>query len=585
MEEIKRIFDIPVYQAKKYPQEVCFAGKEKGVWKTTSTAEYIRLSNLMSHGLRKLGIQPGDKVAIISNNRPEWNIVDMGTLQIGAVDVPVYATITEEDYKFIFNDAGVKLCFVSDLDLYTKVANIKSHVPSLMEIYTFNDVAGAKSWNEVLELGKEGNDADLKVIQDSITEKDLATLIYTSGTTGLPKGVMLSHQNLVENVKGSFPRLPVDNNCNGLSFLPLCHVYERMITYLYQTTGVSLYYAESIETIKENIVEIKPHVFTAVPRLLEKVYDGIIKGGTEAGGIKASIFKWAVGLTDSFEIGKHPSFQRKLADKLVYSKIRQKLGGNIQAIASGGAALQPRLARFYTAIGLPVFEGYGLTETSPVVSVNAAGSGIRFGTVGKKLHNVEVKIAEDGEILTKGPCLMMGYYKREDLTNEVIDSDGWFHTGDIGEISADGFLKITDRKKEMFKTSGGKYIAPQPIENKFKESKFIEQLMVIGENEKHPSALIVPCFEYVKRWASENNISLGASNKEIIQNKELINAIQSEVDHYNTYFGNWEQLKKFELLEKEWTVESGELTPKLSCKRKVIHNNYIALIDKIYAQG
>ncbi len=585
MEEIKRIFDIPAYQAKKYPQEVCFAGKENGKWKTMSTKEYMTLSNQMSHGLRKLGIQPGDKIAIISNNRPEWNVVDMGTLQIGAIDVPVYATITEEDYKFIFNDAGVKLCFVSDQDLFNKVSHIKDAVPTLSEVYTFNNVPGAKNWKEVLDLGKEGNDADIKAIQDGIKETDLATLIYTSGTTGLPKGVMLSHQNLVENVKGSFPRLPVDSNGNGLSFLPLCHVYERMITYLYQTTGVSLYYAESIDTIKANIVEVKPQVFTAVPRLLEKVYDGIIKGGTESGGIKASIFKWAVGLTDTYEVGKHPSFQRKLADKLVYSKIREKLGGNIQAIASGGAALQPRLARFYTAIGLPVFEGYGLTETSPVISVNAAGTGIRFGTVGKKLHNVEVKIAEDGEILTKGPCLMMGYYKRPDLTSEVIDSEGWFHTGDIGEISNDGFLKITDRKKEMFKTSGGKYIAPQPIENKFKESKFIEQIMVIGENKKHPSALIVPNFEYVKMWAKDNNITLGATNKDIIKNKEVIEIINSEVNHYNSYFGNWEQLKKFELLEKEWTVESGELTPKLSCKRKVIHQNNAALIEGLYAEG
>jgi long-chain acyl-CoA synthetase len=584
MEEIKRIFDIPKYQFKKYPQEVCFAGKENGKWITHSTADYIRDANRMSHGLMKLGIQPGDKVAIISNNRPEWNVVDMGTLQIGAVDVPVYATITEEDYKFIFNDAGVKLCFVSDKDLYDKVSRIKSQVPTLQEIYTFNDIDGAKNWREVLELGDGGDNSVIEAIQEKITEKDLATLIYTSGTTGLPKGVMLSHQNLVENVKGSFPRLPVDSNCNGLSFLPLCHVYERMITYLYQVAGVSLYYAESIETIKDNIVEVKPHVFTAVPRLLEKVYDGVIKGGTEAGGLKAVIFKWAVGLTETFEIGKHPSFQRKLADKLVYSKIREKLGGNIRAIASGGAALQPRLARFYTAIGLPVFEGYGLTETSPVISVNADNTGVRFGSVGKALHNVEVKIAEDGEILTKGPCLMMGYYKREDLTREVIDADGWFHTGDIGELSADGFLRITDRKKEMFKTSGGKYIAPQPIENKFKESKFIEQIMVIGENKKHPSALIVPNLEFVKNWAKENAISIGSTNEEIIKSKEVIDALQSEVNHYNTYFGNWEQIKKFELLPREWTVESGELTPKLSCKRKIIHQNNAAIIEKIYAE-
>ncbi|MCB9197406.1 MAG: long-chain fatty acid--CoA ligase [Flavobacteriales bacterium] len=583
MNDIKRIFDIPKYQMEKYPQEVCLAGKENGKWVTYSTKEYLRLSNLLSHALLKLGVGLQDKVAIVSNNRPEWNFVDLATIQIGAVDVPVYSTITEEDYKFIFNDAEVKYCFVSDQDLFNKVNAIKSQVPSLIEIYSFNQLPGVKHWTELLELGKDGNDDDLKAIQDKIVETDLATLIYTSGTTGLPKGVMLSHRNLVENVKGSYPRLPVTNTSQGLSFLPLCHVYERMITYLYQFSGVSLYYAESIETIKDNIVEIKPHVFTAVPRLLEKVYDGIIKGGREGGGLKASIFNWAIGLTESYEYGKHPSFQRKLAEKLVYSKIRMKLGGNIQAIASGGAALQPRLARFYHAIGLPVYEGYGLTETSPVISVNAMNEGVRFGTVGKKLHNVEVMIAEDGEICTKGPCLMMGYYKRQDLTDEVIDAQGWFHTGDIGELSNDGFLKITDRKKEMFKTSGGKYVAPQVVENKFKESQFIEQIMVIGEGQKHPAAFIVPAFEFIKNWAKEKEIEIGSTNEDIAKNEKVIARIQKEVDHYNENFGNWEQVKKFELLSKEWSVESGELTPKLSFKRKVIMSNNQHLVDKIYA--
>ncbi len=582
MDQIKRIFDIPKYQMEKYPQEVCLAGKKNGKWETFSTKDYLEKSNLISHALLKLGVGIQDKIAIVSNNRPEWNIIDMATLQIGAVDVPVYATITEADYKFIFNDAGVKYCFVSDLDLFTKVNNIKSEVPTLKEIYSFEHLDGVKHWTELLELGKDGNDADLIAIQDKIVDTDLATLIYTSGTTGLPKGVMLSHRNLVENVKGSFPRLPCSSDSSGLSFLPLCHVYERMITYLYQITGVSLYYAESIETIKDNIVEIRPHVFTAVPRLLEKVYDGIVKGGREAGGIKAKIFNWALGLTESYEYGVHPSLQRRIADKLVYSKVREKLGGNIQAIASGGAALQPRLARFYHAIGIPVYEGYGLTETSPVISVNAFDAGVRFGTVGKKLDNVEVKIAEDGEILTKGPCLMMGYYKREDLTNEVIDADGWFHTGDIGELSNDGFLKITDRKKEMFKTSGGKYIAPQVIENKFKESQFIEQIMVIGESQKHPSALIVPAFEFIGKWAKENDIQLGDDRKEIIKNQKLIDKIQEEVNHLNQSFGNWEQIKKFELLANEWSVESGELTPKLSFKRKIIMANNEQLIAQIY---
>lgn len=585
MEDIKRLFDIPRYQLEKYPQEVCLAGKENGKWKTHSTKAYIEQSNLISHALIKLGVGVQDKIAIVSNNRPEWNIIDMGTLQIGAVDVPVYATITEEDYKFIFNDAEVKYCFVSDQELFNKVNAIKDQVPSLIEIYSFDHLPGVKHWSELLELGKGGNDADLTKIQEGIKETDLATLIYTSGTTGLPKGVMLSHRNLVENVKGSYPRLPVKDTSQGLSFLPLCHVYERMITYLYQYSGVSLYYAESIETIKDNIVEIKPHVFTAVPRLLEKVYDGIVKGGREAGGVKAMIFNWALGLTETYEYGKHPSFQRKIAEKLVYSKIRAKLGGNIQAIASGGAALQPRLARFYHAIGMPVYEGYGLTETSPVISVNAKDAGVKFGSVGKKLDNVEVMIAEDGEICTKGPCLMMGYYKRQDLTDEVIDKDGWFHTGDIGELCKDGFLKITDRKKEMFKTSGGKYVAPQVVENKFKESPFIEQIMVVGEGQKHPAALIVPAFEFIKNWAKDKDYNIGSSHEEIIKDERVIERIQREVTHYNGSFGNWEQVKKFELLPVEWSVESGELTPKLSFKRKVILANNQHLVDKIYTEN
>jgi len=583
MKEIKRIFDVPKYQMDNFPQKISIAGKENGKWVTYSTEEYIKKANLFSHGLLKLGIKANEKVAIVSNNRPEWNIVDIGTLQTGAIDVPVYPTISEADYKFIFNDAEIKYCFVSNEDLYTKVSNIKAEVNSLVEIFTFDKVKGAKHWTEVLELGKDGNDADVENIKKEIKDTDLATLIYTSGTTGLPKGVMLSHKNLIENAKGSRPRLPVDASCQGLSFLPLCHVYERMIIYLYQISGVSLYYAESIETIKVDIADVRPHVFTAVPRLLEKVYDGIINGGTEAGGLKAKIFNWAIGLTETYEVGKHPSLQRKIADKLVYSKVRAKLGGNIQAIASGGAALQPRLARFYNAIGIPVFEGYGLTETSPVISVNAAKEGIRFGTVGTVLDNVEVMIAKDGEILTKGPCLMMGYYKREDLTKEVIDADGWFHTGDIGELSADGFLKITDRKKEIFKTSGGKYIAPQPMENKIKESPFVEQIIVIGESQKHSAGLIVPSFDYVKKWAAENNVSIGSTNKEIASSKEVKEAIEKEVIKYSAEFGSFERIKKFELLDAEWTVETNELTPTLKLKRKIILANNEALINSIYA--
>ena len=570
MKSVTRIFDIPYYQLENYPQEICFAGKENEKWRTYSTQEYVDKANAISRGLLKMGIQPGDKIALISNNRPEWNIMDIGILQIGAIDVPVYPTISENDYKFIFNDAEVKLCVVSDEELLGKVNAVINDIPTLQKVYTFNDIAGANHWSEILELGTEGDQEEVQRRMDVIQPTDLATLIYTSGTTGLPKGVMLSHQNLVENAKGARPRLPCDENAVGLSFLPICHVYERMITYLHQLTGVSLYYAESIETIKDNIVECRPHVFTAVPRLLEKVYDGIVTKGMEGGGIKAKIFKWALDLTETYEYGQHPSFQRKLADKLVYSKIRMKLGGRIQAVASGAAALQPRLARFFHAIGIPVFEGYGLTETSPVITVNADVSGVRFGTVGKPIANAEVKIAEDGEILTKGPCLMMGYYKRQDLTDEVIDSEGWFHTGDIGELSDDGYLKITDRKKEIFKTSGGKYVAPQPMENKFKESRFIEQIIVIGEGEKHPAALIVPAFEYVAEWAKGKGINCG-SNEEIANHPEVIKALQTEVDKYNAHFGKWEQVKKFEVLPNEFSIESGELTPTLKFKRKNNH--------------
>lgn len=581
MENVTRIFDVPYYQLNNFPQEVCLAGKMNGKWEKYSTQEYIDQANLISKGLLKMGIKPGDKIALISNNRPEWNIMDIGILQIGAIDVPVYPTISEDDYKFIFNDAEIKLCIVSDEDLLTKIKHIKNDVPSLEDIYTFNKIEGAKHWTEILDKGAGGSDEDVQNLKDGIKATDLATLIYTSGTTGTPKGVMLSHQNLVENAKGSRPRLPVDENALGLSFLPICHVYERMITYLYQISGVSLYYAESIDTLVDNIGELKPHVFTAVPRLLEKVYDGVITKGMAAGGLKAKIFGWAIGLTDTYEYGKHPSFQRKIADKLVYSKVREKLGGRILAIASGAAALQPRLARFYHAIGVPVFEGYGLTETSPVVSVNSFTTGVRFGTVGKKLDNVEIKIEEDGEICTKGPCLMMGYYKRQDLTDEVIDSEGWFHTGDIGVLSDDGYLKITDRKKEIFKTSGGKYIAPQVMENKFKESRFIEQIMVIGEGQKMPGAFIVPAFDFVTNWAKESGLTIN-SPQELIENPQVIAKIQEEVDLYNKGFGNWEQIKRFELLPAEFTVESGELTPTLKFKRKIIMANYKAVFDKIY---
>lgn len=581
-DSIKRIFDVPYYQLENHPQSEALVSKEKGKWVKTSIQEYIEKANLISKGLLKLGVQPGDKIAIISNNRTEWNILDIGILQIGAIDVPVYPTITKEDYQYIFNDSEVKFCFVSSQELYDKASAIIDNVPSLQKIFTIENIPGSSSWNEVLELGKDGDQEEVEKRKSVIKNTDLATMIYTSGTTGRPKGVMLSHQNLIENAKGSRPRLPVSKNKIALSFLPLCHVYERMLIYLYQMTGLSIYYAESMETIVDDIADSKPHVFSAVPRLLEKIHDGVMSKGVLAGGIKASIFKWAMGLTETYEYGKHPSLQRKIADKLVYSKVREKLGGRVLAIASGGAALQPRLARFFLALNIPVFEGYGLTETSPVVSVNAFSTGIKFGSVGKPLDNVEVMIAEDGEILTKGPCLMIGYYNQEEKTKEVIDEKGWFHTGDIGEIDAEGFLRITDRKKEMFKTSGGKYVAPQVVENKMKESQFFEQIIVIGEAQKHPSALIVPNYDFLKAWANDNAI-LFTTNEKLITNKAIIAKFSSEINHYNTNFGKWEQIKKFEILQNEWTVDSEELTPTLKLKRKNIMKNNAALIEKIYS--
>lgn len=583
MTDVSRLFDFPYYQLKKYPQEVCFAGKENGSWRNYSTQEFIDKCNLISKGLLKLGVQPGDKIALISTtNRPEWNITDIGILQIGAIDVPVYPTISRADYKYIFNEAEVKYCFVSDADLFTKISDIRNEVPSLKEIYSYDKVDGAVHWSSLMEGCDDVGDERVLEIMNQVKSTDLATIIYTSGTTGLPKGVMLSHNNIVSNVLAVRHCLPLGEGDSGLSFLPVCHVYERMMHYLYLYVGANCYFAESLDTIKDNIVEVRPHAFTAVPRLLEKVYDGIVSKGTATGGVKAMIFKWALCLTESYEYGQTLNFQRKIADKLVYSKIRQGLGNRVAAIASGSAALQPRLARFFHAIGLSVFEGYGLTETSPVVSVNYKNN-VEFGSVGPVIRDVEVRIASDGEILVKGPNVMMGYYKADEKTNEVL-KDGWFHTGDIGELNEHNVLKITDRKKEIFKTSGGKYIAPQVMENKFKESRFIEQIMVIGENEKLPSALIVPAFEYLKSWCRENNIDF-SSSQAMICNSKVKEAFAGEITRLNQAFGDWEQIKKFELLCEEWTVESDQLTPTLKLKRKNIMEACQTEYRKIYGNS
>ena len=588
MEKVKRLFDIPYYQLEKYPKSDAFAHKINGEWIKYSIQEVIEKANLLSRGLLALGVLPGDKIALISNNRPEWNIADIGILQIGAIDVPIYPTISESDYKYIFNDAGVKFCFVSDEELLKKVTNISADVPSLKKVFTFNEITGANHWTEVLTLGQDIAISEVQKLSDNVTENDLATLIYTSGTTGTPKGVMLSHKNIASNAIASKERLPVSETGKALSFLPVCHIYERMILYLYMLTGVSVYFAESLDTVGDNLREVKPNVFTAVPRLLEKVYDKIVAKGSEQTGIKKKLFFWALELGQKFEPyganGWLYELQLSIARKLIFSKWREALGGNVEAVASGSAALQPRLARVFLAAGIPIMEGYGLTETSPVVSVNCLDDrGLMIGSVGRVLKDVEVKIAEDGEILVKGPNVMLGYYNKPDKTEEVMDREGWFHTGDIGTFVDNQYLKITDRKKEIFKTSGGKYIAPQVMENKFKESRFIEQLMVIGESQKHPAAIVVPAFAFVRDWCKLHGITAG-TNEELIKNEKVKARIWEEIEHYNTFYGSWEQLKKIELASAEWSVPTGELTPTLKLKRKFILEKYKNLFENIYGK-
>ncbi len=580
-----RLFDFYDYQLANHPLSDSLAAKVNGKWETYSTQKVMELANQLSTGLLAQGIKPGDKVAIISNNRPEWVIADLAILQIGAINVPIYPTISESDYTFIFNDSEVKIALVSDADLYQKVNNIKANTPSLQATYTFDHVPGASHWSSI---NMAADLPTIKTLRSAVKPEDLATLIYTSGTTGTPKGVMLSHKNVASNTIASKERLPVYAHSKGVSFLPLCHIYERMIIYLYVYTGVSLYFAQSMETIGEDIRDVKPQVFTAVPRLLEKVYDRIMAKGAELTGAKKALFFWAVSLAEKYEpYGQNGPFYEmklKVARKLIFSKWQEALGGNVQAVASGSAALNPRLARIFNAAGIPVLEGYGLTETSPVISVNCLhNNGLKFGTTGRPIQDVHVKIAEDGEILVKGPNVMMGYYKRPDLTSETIDSDGWFHTGDIGELVDGQFLKITDRKKEIFKTSGGKYIAPQLMENKFKESRFIEQIMVIGENRKHPAALVVPSFEFLKQWCEQKGIPF-KSREEVVKNQTVIDRFQKEIDEKNEGFGKWEQVKKFELLPAEFTIDGGEITPTLKLKRKDILRKYEALVEKIYAE-
>lgn len=584
MAAITRVFDLLVHSKENFQKDDLVCGKFNGAWKKYSTNEFLELVDHVSRGLISIGISKNDKVAVMSPNRPEWNICDFGIMQTGATQVPMYPTLSENDIRFILADADIHIIFISDRLLYEKVNKVIVGLPEI-KLYLFDKEDGISSWDEVCELGRKNSAIDLSTYRNAIDPDDTLTLIYTSGTTGTPKGVMLSHANLVSNFVASSKLYPGVFN-RALSFLPLSHIFERMVIYMYFYLGISVYYAENMDSIIANVNEIKPHGFTTVPRLLEKVYDRIVAKGAEQTGIKRKMFLWALNLGLKFELdGKNGwwyEMQLKLANKFVFVKWREVLGGNIQALVSGGAALQPRLARVFWAAGMPVLEGYGLTETSPVIAVNGLNKGeTKFTTVGRPLEGVEVRIAEDGEILCKGPNVMKGYYKRPDLTAEVIDENGFFHTGDIGELIDGQYLRITDRKKEIFKTAGGKYVSPQVLENKFKESLFIEQVMIVGENKKFPSALIIPCFTALQTWCSHKGIAY-TNPDDIIKDPLVKDKIKREVDRYNADFGHWEQVKKIELLAKEWSIDGGELTPKLSLKRKVILEKNKDLVEKIY---
>jgi len=587
MAELKRVFDLLKNYEKNFSKEVMVAGKSAGKWKTYNTEQFISIVNDFSRALAYNGIVKNDKIALMSGNCPEWNFCDFGVMQLGAAIVPLYPTLSELDLQHILKDADVKMIFVSNSELYTKLKKALDTFSSEIQLYSFDKIPGVNHWLDFLETGKSKG-INLDDYKSAVSEDDLLTLIYTSGTTGKPKGVCLSHKNLISNVTASRTLFP-DNYKSAISFLPLSHVFERMVVYMYYSLGISVYYAESMDTIIKDINEVKPSGFTTVPRVLEKVYDSILSKGKSQTGIKKNIFFWALNLGLKYKEPRNNSafynFQLSIARKLVFKKWQEALGGNIVALISGGAALQERLARVFWAADIPVLEGYGLTETSPVIAVNGLKDDeIMFGTVGKVLPNLEVKIAEDGEILCKGPSVFKNYYKNDQATAEVLDEDGYLHTGDIGELSKDGFLKITDRKKEMFKTSGGKFIAPQALENKYMESTLIAQVMVIGEGRRFPSALIVPAFAELKAWCQVKGIAW-TSKEEIIQLPEVIDKYQRETDRLNVGFGHWEQIKKFILLPKEWTIDASELTPKLSLKRKVILGNNAEKIDKLYAEA
>ena len=586
--EISRIFDLLDNFEANFQKPDVLAGKEEGEWVKYSTKQYIEISNYISYALIHLGVQKGDTIATITFNRPEWNFLDMGIMQTGAIHVSIYPNISEADYKYIFNHAEIKYVFLAGEDLYRKISNILPDVPSLKDIYTFKNLHGFKHLNELIKIGIEHPAKEkLKVIKAGITKDDIATLIYTSGTTGVPKGVMLSHENIISNFKAVsyIPRIGSEDN--ALSFLPLCHIYERMLNYLYQYMGLSIYYAENLGTIADNMKEVRPAIMSCVPRLIEKIYDRIIKTGRKLPPLKKKLFFWAVDLGLKYELdnanGWWYEFKLKIANILIFNKWREVFGDRIEMIVSGGAALQPRLARIFWAAGLNVHEGYGLTETSPVIAVSSYvdKDGVMFGTVGKPLKGTQIKIAEDGEILCKGPGLMKGYYKDEALTKEVFDEEGWFHTGDLGIFEPKGQVRITGRKKEIFKTSFGKYVNPGQIEEKFKESAMIDTLIVLGENQKYAAALIVPDFADLKSWC-ENKGIVYTTNPEMINHPDVKKKFKKEIAYYNSFFGETEQVKRWEIMDSEWSVWSGELTPTLKIKRNYIIEKYKDIINVLF---
>ena len=588
--KVTRTFDLLNQYKEKYHKEDALAGKENGEWVKYSSEQYINFANLISYGLLAIGLKKGDKIATISNNRPEWNFFDMGMAQIGVIHVPVYPTISKEETEFILKHSEAKYLVTGNNTIYTKLSGIVDNIDTIKDTYTFDKIEGVKNWNELVDLGEKNKDHyynQLESLKNEISPDDIVTLIYTSGTTGNPKGVVLTHNNLITNAISTSVAHPLNHKHIALSFLPLCHVYERMVNYHFQYKGLSIYYAESLGKITENLKEIKPHIFNTVPRLLEKIYDKIIGKGKNLPYIKKVIFFWAVNLGLRYRLNnKHRyfyNFKLSIARKLIFSKWLDALGGNVYAIVSGGASLQGRLEKIFWAAGIRIAQGYGLTESAPVIAVNHTSEpNIKFGTVGPILENVEVKIAEDGEILCKGPNVMKGYYKNEKATNETIDAEGWLHTGDIGILDKDNFLTITDRKKEIFKLSAGKYIAPQAIENKLKESFFIENGCVVGENEKFASALISPNFSFLHDWCFLHKVQY-RDNKELVNIPKVVARYQKEVNKTNQELGNHEQIKRFRLVCEEWSPQTGELSPTLKLKRRIIHGKYNNLLEEIYA--